>query len=537
MTAPRWLRSAWVLLLATTVCRAAGLIFDVLNIDEVDFALIGRSVAEGHLPYAQLVDIKPPLTYAAFAPAALFGHLSLLPMHVLGIFLTAGTALILGRAALRFTGDALASAAAPWLYLLSTLCDVPSVNAELLLNLPTAAGLLCFVSAERGAAVQRPRSGEAAPGLHEPTRPLLYDLLAGGCFGLASLFKHQGGMPLASLGLVLLVRAVRERKLRPILRGAVMTLGLLLPWALTFAVYAQSGHLSELLDWCFARNFGYVGRAGAADPALPRFLISTAICVGGTLAVWVLAFQESILSLRPHAVVESPNLAAARPLRNALVAALWLTWVPVAMGGRFYEHYYLQFAPFLALAAAPGAAALLASWSGPARSARSRLAWAIVVLVPALAGCGFSLVKGLAGGYQAQDPKLREVARFLRDQTRPDETLFVWGHTSPLYYLADRRPGTRYFHCSVHVGNFDPGHLPDGFDPRQHVSERDVAATLQDLEANRVAIVADLAPSKIHHWDKLPLAAVPALEAYVQAHYEAIGSPAGARVYRRRAGR
>src|SRR4051812_23444747 len=119
MTAPRWLRSPVALLLATAFCRAAGLSFDVLNIDEVDFALIGRSVAEGHLPYAQLVDIKPPLTYVAFAPAAFFGHLSLLPMHVLGIFLTAGTGLILGRAALRWTGDAMTAAAAPWLYLLA----------------------------------------------------------------------------------------------------------------------------------------------------------------------------------------------------------------------------------------------------------------------------------------------------------------------------------------------------------------------------------------------------------------------------------
>ncbi|HEX4382667.1 MAG TPA: hypothetical protein VH083_06950, partial [Myxococcales bacterium] len=96
----------------------SGFLFGVLDIDEVDFALIGRSVAEGHLPYAQLVDIKPPLTYVAFAPAALFGKLSLVPMHLLGIFLVAGTGLILGRAVLRSTRDPLAAAVTPWLYLL-----------------------------------------------------------------------------------------------------------------------------------------------------------------------------------------------------------------------------------------------------------------------------------------------------------------------------------------------------------------------------------------------------------------------------------
>jgi hypothetical protein len=499
---PRLLRSVPALFAATAFCRIAGPVFDVLNIDEVDFALIGRSVAEGHLPYSQLVDIKPPLTYIAFAPAALFGRLSLLPMHLLGIVLVAGTGLILGRAVLRWTGDALAAAAAPWLYLLATLCDVPSTTSELLLNLPTALALLLFVEAENGS--------------------LLLDLLAGVCIGLASLFKHQGGMLLASLGLVLLLRAVRRRELRSILRGMAMTIGLLLPWALTFAVYAQAHLLPQLLDWCFARNFGYAGDATAADPALPRFFLSTATCIGGTLPVWILALQET--------AKKSQN--APEPPRTALLAALWLTWIPVGTGGRFYEHYYLQFAPLLAVVAAPRAGGWIAEWPKLARAIKARAAF--VLLVPALAGCAFFLIKGAAGGYQSQDPKLVEVARFLREETRPDEELFVWGHISPLYYLADRRPGTRYFHCSVLVGNFDPGHLKPDFDASRHVSERDVAAALRDLEDHRVAIFVDLAPAKIHHWDRLPLSSVPALAQYLHAHYQLFGSPAGALVYRRK---
>ena len=485
----RWRSSPFALVAAIAFCRVSGFLFQVLDIDEVDFALIGRSVAEGHLPYVQLVDIKPPLTYVAFAPAALFGKLSLWPMHLLGIALVAATGLILRRAVLRWTGDELAATVTPWLYLLATLCDVPSVNSELLLNLPTAAALLYFVEAEEGS--------------------LPRDLLAGICIGLASLFKHQGGMLLASLGLVLLIRALRTRTPQPILRGLAMTLGLAIPWALTFAVYAGAHHLPEFIDWCFRRNFGYVGDAGATEPALPRFLISTATCAGGTLSVWILAVRQTFAKRG-----------------SALVAALWLTWIPVAMGGRFYEHYYLQFAPFLAVVAAPQAASFL-------RAGRSRALGLILVLLPALSGCGFFLVKGLVHGYQVQDAKLNQVADFLRDQTRPGEELFVWGHTSPLYYLAQRRPGTRYFHCSVHLGNFDPNHLPPGFDPTRHVSQRDVEATLQDLEANQVAIFVDLSPSGIHHWDRLPLSAIPALDQYLHAHYQPIGSPAGALVYRR----
>jgi hypothetical protein len=442
----------WLLLLAITLARSPGLLFDVLNIDEVDFALIGRSVLEGHLPYSRLVDIKPPLTYVAFAPAALFGKLSLLPMHVLGILIVFATALVLERVA--------KSPAAPWIYFLATLCEVPSVNSELLLNLPTALALLCFVE-ER-------------------------DWLAGLCIGLASLFKHQGAMPLISLGLVLLMN-------RRFSRGAKMSLGFALPWAITFGVYAFAHDLPQLWDWCFARNFGYVGKTSGA---MPRFLSSTLLCCGVALMPWYWSIRESLAKRA-----------------DPFVIALWLTWIPVAMGGRFYEHYYLQFAPFLAVVAAPRA------------SLKRALLW-----VPALVAVAYFFVHR----YPSQEPKLREVAQFLRQRTRPDEQLFVWGHSSPIYYFAERRPGTRYATCSVHVGNFDPAQLPPGFDARDFVSERDVEATLVDLEQNKPAIFVDLAPSGIHNWDKLPLSTVPALDRYIHDHYAQFGTAAGAAIYRRK---
>jgi len=52
---------------------------------------------------------------------------------------------------------------------------------------------------------------------------------------------------------------------------------------------------------------------------------------------------------------------------------------------------------------------------------------------------------------------------------------------------------------SVHVGNFDPAHLPDGIDLAAFRSDRDVAFTLRDLETNRVPIFVDTAPAGIHH--------------------------------------
>jgi hypothetical protein len=84
------------------------------------------------------------------------------------------------------------------------------------------------------------------------------------------------------------------------------------------------------------------------------------------------------------------------------------------------------------------------------------------------------------------------------------------------------------------VGDFDPHHLPEGFDIRPHVSPEAVAETLHDLEANRTALFVDTAPADIHDWHRVPLDAVPELLRYVREHYALAGEPAGAPVYRRR---
>jgi hypothetical protein len=62
----------------------------------------------------------------------------------------------------------------------------------------------------------------------------------------------------------------------------------------------------------------------------------------------------------------------------------------------------------------------------------------------------------------------------------------------------------------------------------------DVEATLADLESRRPAIVVDTAPADIHGWSKIPLAAFPELRSYIDEHYEEVGRPGGAIVYRRR---
>lgn len=501
MSAGRLLRSSTALLAAVVALRSAGFAFGVLNIDESDFMLFGAGLWHGELPYRDLVEIKPPLGYLTYLPAGLFGGLSIYPMRVLGVLWVWATALLLRGAARRWTSDEDAGWAAAWLSLVAASCEVPSFGSEVMMNLPTAGALWFWAHA--GTAAGR--------------RRLLDDALCGACIGLASLYRHQGALPGVAFGLALLWESRRER-------GSLLRLGLLaasaaLPWAIAGGAYAAMGELRAFVEWTLLRNVAYAGK-GAAGSALARFAQSTLLCVGAAALPWALAARQS---LRPRDVAG---------LGFALL--LWLTWIPVCLGGRFYEHYYLQFVPPLAVLAAPSAARLARGFHGLGRTQRCALV--LGCALPAVAVACFSYAKGLRGGYPAQEPRTVELARWLREHTAPSDRLFVWGHYTPIYTLAQRLPGTRYPNTSVHMGNFDPEHLPRSFDAAAHRSSRDERATIDDLARRQPRWVADTSTADIHGWSRVPLRAFPDLATFIEAHYAEVARPGGARVLRRREG-
>ncbi len=486
--------------------RSAGFVFGILNIDESDFALIAKRMLQGAVPYADIADIKPPLAFLAFAPAGLFHGVSIVPVHVLGVFWLLATCLVVGAAARRLTGSELAGSCARWLVLLAALCDVPSVSTELLMALPCAGALFFYVRAETGGKIRD-------------------QALAGACIGIASLFRQQAGILLAAFGLALTWRAYRERSLRALLRPVALTAGFFAPVAGTIGLFAASGHLAEFWDWVVGRNLAYPAGGSTRDMLL-RAAASIPLCVGSAILPWVLAVRET---LSPAA--EQGGAPARGPARLGVVLALWSSWIAVCLGGRFYEHYFLQFVAPLALLASPQAALLVRRW--PSLSLRVRGITAVAATLPAVILLGYSFARGVAGKYPEQEPRARELAGWLARNTRPDERLFIWGHYSPIYYLSGRLPGTRYLTTSVHVGNFDPAHLPPGIDLARYRSERDVSLTLRDLEANQVPVFVDTTASGIHHWDRVPLSAVPRLEQYLDTHYVLVADVAGSRIYRR----
>jgi len=479
----------WLLLAAVLFIRSAGFAFGVLNIDESDYMVFGTGLFKGLLPYRDLVEIKPPLGYFTYAPSALFGGQSIWPMRVIGVFWLLATALVLREVVRRWTRDELAGWAAAWLCLLANIVEVPSFGGEMMMNLPIAFALLAFVE---GAMTT-----------------------AGICIGIASLYRQPAGIAALALGLALLWQARQEPK-RRLAQFGLLALGTVLPWIVAGGVYAAIGQLPAFVEWAIVRNFNYVGHGG--NGAGIRAAEAILLCVSATALPWALAARESFRRRDPFGI--------------AMALLLWLTWLAVAAGGRFYEHYFIQFVPPLAVLGAPAAAEL---WR---RRGELPLRWRALAIaaiaIPLCVNVGFGWVKGFNGGFPNQDARTREVAAFLRGNSAADETVFVWGHYTPIFTLSGRLPGTRYLNTSLHMGNFDPMHLGSDFDPARYRSQGDIRATLADLRTRKPALVVDTAPADIHGWSKIPLSAFPELRSYIEEHYEEVGRPGGAIVYRRR---
>jgi len=489
-----WLFGALLLL------RATGFAVGLTNLDECDFWLFGRMMREHALPYVGVADIKPPLTYLAFLAAGLlFGPHRTLAVPLLGLSVVFACALLLGATARYRSGDARTGLAAAWLTLWAGLCEGPSVNAEILMNLPSAAALYAYARAER--------------------EKRFASYFAAGVFAaLASLFKLQAGILWPALGLATAWPALREgpspARKRALETASVLSAGFVLPWALAALVCARGGYLAGAYDWVVRRNVFQISSAQVF--ALENVLPSIAAALFATAFAWWLALREA---RQPRDGFE-----------RALVVLLVLTLLPVSVGRRFYEHYFLQFVPPLALLGAPQLVALRDRFAGFSRARRAAVL--VFALSAPVGNLAFTAHRALARGFPGQDSKALAIAAWLDEHTAPSDRVFMWGDYSAIYCLADRLPGTRYMRTAPQVGDFDPLHLPEGFDFRPYRSERDIGAALLDLEKNRPAIVLDTSPADVHRWSLFPLDAVPDLRRFIALHYREVGRPAGAVVYR-----
>src|SRR5918992_3155694 len=376
---------------------------------------VGQAIFDGGTPYVDAANNKGPLTFLLFGVlGALVGTSNALLKFTV-VIVTAAAAALVASYVSRYAGRAIGFLAGLTFALFSSTADLlgyePMTEVYALVPM-TAAWYL----ASRGGARSAAGAGAAAT----------VAVLMNPAFGII--------VPIAGLELW---RRGRENG----------TIGELFGWA----VVAGSFVASIVLFWVAAAGaiddmvtqvLGHITSDGGGAPessqafsaetsGLYRFVTTPA---GG---LWVAAAIGAILAWR------RPTL---RPL--AVPSLLWLAlaFVRVKVGDHELYHEFLLALPGIAVGIAAGIASL---W-GPGLRHRVAIA-ALVLAVPVVTlviGTQWRSLQLPASerfGVDTSSAVAEPVADFIKENTAPEDRIFVGGRAAQVYWLAERKAPTRFF--------------------------------------------------------------------------------------------
>jgi 4-amino-4-deoxy-L-arabinose transferase-like glycosyltransferase len=385
--------------------------------DEGMYSLVAIEILEGGKPYVDAVDRKPPLlfwTYAAIL--GVVGRYNVFGLHaaaVAWVLLTMAGLYAVGRALFDRTTGFLAallySVYQPWLF-----HENLAFNGEVLMNLPLVWALFLAV---------RPTTSRLRPEL----------VLAGVLLCLAFLLKQPAAIAALPVGLYLLLpsyRASRGLKMRYSLLHAVwLTAGFFGTLGLVALVLNAQGILQEAYYWTISNH----------DLPLTRWTKGLLMSLAFAVLAWPMVWG-SLISLSELRGGE--RVAGRWGGRHAELLALAIllvaSCIAVVSTGRFYQHYYIQLIPPLALLSAPVWAEVLGRSVVPPHRWFSRhtlLAWLGTSLLVSLVSHAVGL---------ARERDFSEVGRFIQARSTPDDRIYVWGQRVGIYLAAQRRPASRY---------------------------------------------------------------------------------------------
>lgn len=290
----------------------------------------------------------------------------------------------------------------------------------------------------------------------EKTGRASWFVASGAMLAVAGLFKRQGAL-LFPLFVVLLMWAHRLERPdgwapRPP-RGRTLALfaaGLAVGFAPIILYYLFSGGLGAMStfigNYFFSEGgWRYVQGELGWDEKLPRL-------GDGFLGLWEFMAVPSLLTAL---TLIGARRAGAGTLtwRGVLLGGhFWMSFAGAALGFRFFKGYYIQLLP--------AAAWIAAHPDGPITRWLRREPWAqgrrlasaatvgclaAAMVVPAL-GDVDQLRKIRKERQRARDLEAQRVAKLIREDTRPEDRIWVWGRWGwPVYYHAERLSPTPYY--------------------------------------------------------------------------------------------
>jgi len=351
---------------------------------------------------------------------------------------------------------------------------------------------------------------------------------AGALLGLAFAFKYNA----AAYGVALIIALWLANRLS-VRQAGWLACGFLIVPATLLLIFAAGGALVDLYHATISYNLLYSGETYRGPLHFAGYLLSFPLQHARVDALWLLGGAGcAVLLTAPRS-------------RERLIAPAWVAaacLVIAVNGSRGLPQYFVQAQPALALAAAWGGAVL---WS------RRPLVNAIAVALLAVAVWRVNDFSNLAGnvvhdsryvlGGSSREVHLarygdagarkysalamHELAGFIRERTRPDDRIYVFGFASGTYVQADRESASRFFWSRPIIVDFnarEPGYGVDGLrEDLEEASPVVIALQVRDWEP-------DVQNSAAFFMSTLRLAD------WLTAGYERVDGPAGFETWVRR---
>ena len=421
-----WLLFAFALL--AVVSARIRLLGIPLERDEGEYAYAGQLLLEGIPPYKLAYNMKFPGAYGAYTLImAVFGQTPT-GVHIGLLIVNLGTIALLyliGRRLLNQVGG-LAAASAYAILSLSPSVLGYAGHATHFVVLPFLGALLLLL---------RP------PG--KRSLPVLF--ASGALMGVAILMK-QPGLYLAFFGGLYLLWNDFSARLswRSIFwRGLIYILGVGASLGMAFFLLWRVGVFEKFWFWtieyawayssltsleigrqCLIRNFPRVVDYG--------WFLWLFAGIGMTACFW--------------------NMRAKRG-RVFLLGVMAFSALAVSAGLYFREHYFILALPAISLLAAAAIIALTDLLPAGSRFARflPLLIFGLALALPLIGRRDFLFVRSPAEdlhqiAWDNPFPESIPIARYLRDHTRPDETIAVLGSEPQIYFYSQRHSATGYIY-------------------------------------------------------------------------------------------
>lgn len=407
--------AAVLVLFLAFYARWKALAVSTFDADEYAFALVGRDILHGKLPYTGIFDNKPVGLNYLFALAQALGGQTVAAIHALGLVSTALAAALIYLGTRRLQMSVAVALALAALFATETLYLGGWATMSELVAMP----LLCLAN--------HLMLGRPSEGRPEGMAPLL---ALGAAYGLCAQITY---LALPAFGLVAMGLTL-EPPLRwwsIITRGLAIGAGFVAALALAWLPQLLSGDLPQYL----AEQAQY--HASYRRPFPPLWL-------------WRSNFIEPLFWLSlPTAVACVLSAIAYRRVR--FDRALWLVGlqligavIAACASNRLYMHYLILTLP---------AAALL-----PAVVLRgvpvAYVRWLTVAVLACTAFHQVGMLRALSD--HLVRPSLEaDAARLIQSKTSPDSAIMVFNAQHTIYYLANRPAATRFVFPNHYLSTCD----------------------------------------------------------------------------------